>query len=175
MPRVRNRAFVSRGGTRRQTQWIPSTAETAFTAVAAAGNDLQGVLNAAALALTPFTVVRVVGQLFITSDQVADLQETPFGAAGLAVVTTKASAAGGVSIPLPATDAGSDVWFAHQWAAVGASQGTTTVGIVQAFAFESRAMRKVEDGFDIVSVFENASAVDGIGYLLKYRMLIKLH
>ena len=164
-----------RAGPRRSTTWIASVTETAFTAVAAAGNDFQGKLGTAALAFRPFTVVRVVGQLFVQSDQIVDSQETPFGAAGLAVVSTKASTAGGTSIPLPVTDEGSELWFAYQFWAAGASIGANGNNPIYVFPFDSRAMRKVNEGEDIVSVFENGSAADGCGYLLKYRMLIKLH
>ncbi len=166
---------VASRAARRSTTWIASVNETGFTAVAAAGNDFQAKLGAAALAFRPFTVVRVVGQLFVQSDQIIDSQETPFGAAGLAVVSTKASAAGGTSIPLPITDEGSELWFAYQFWAAGASIGANGNNPIYVFPFESRAMRKVTEGEDVVSVFENGSAADGCGYLLKYRMLIKLH
>jgi len=43
------------------------------------------------------------------------------------------------------------------------------------WGFDSRAMRKVEDGQDIVSVAENASGSAGLTYVAKYRMLVKLH
>ncbi len=67
---ARRSGFVRRGGSqRRQTLWfggvsVQSTLAGASTAI------LQTSLNAAALALRPFTVVRNHGFVFLESDQV---------------------------------------------------------------------------------------------------------
>jgi len=40
---------------------------------------------------------------------------------------------------------------------------------------DSKAMRKVQEGQDIAIVLENGSALDGMLFLLQFRMLVKLH
>jgi len=172
MPRRQsNFGFRGRGAPRRQTVWFSSADETSFTVVAAGAVDLQSSLNAAALALRPFTITRVRGILSVRSDQIA-ADEDVFGAAGLAVVSDQAVAAGVASVPSPITEESSDLWFAFEFAAEGA---TTLIGNpTTTRTFESKAMRKVEDGMDIVAVFENGGSF-GMEYLLKYRMLVKLH
>jgi len=134
---------------------------------------LQSNLNAAALALRPFTVVRVRGMLGVESDQIA-ANEQPFGAWGLAVVSDQASASL-PNIPTPITDENSDLWFAYQFFATSWKFNTSGAAIMATWEFDSKAMRKVDDGQNIVSVFENASALHGLNYIIKYRLLVKLH
>ena len=69
------------------------------------------VLNAAALALRPFTVVRTRANLIIRSDQQAasELFEVAYGET---VVSEQASAAGVVSVPTPVTEDASD-WHVY--------------------------------------------------------------
>jgi len=44
------------------------------------------------------------------------------------------------------------------------------------YIIDSRAQRKVEDGFDLVTVISNAAAAaDGINFFLHLRTLVKLH
>jgi hypothetical protein len=114
--------------------------------------------------------------LFVSSDQIA-ASEQAMGAFGVAVVSDQASAIGVTAVPTPITDADSDLWFTFQYGiarlifdAGGAIHTAPTV-----YQFDSRAMRKVEQGQDIVSTFENASGTDGLLYLALWRMLVKLH
>ncbi len=169
---VRRRGGVVGVAQRRQTLWAFSADESGFTDVVGSGVDFQSSLNAAALALRPFTIIRTVGYLAMISDQVA-ASEQPFGAWGVAVVSDQAVAAGVAALPSPITDEGSDLWLAYQGLAAPMVAGPAMPGpsIVQ---FDSRGQRKVEEGQDIVSMFENASVV-GLRYVVKYRFLLKLH
>ncbi len=172
MPRRRSSfGAPRRQGPRRGTLWVAGPDETAFVTVAAGAADLQGTANAALLALEPFTIMRVIGLLTVKSDQAAADEEF-HGAFGIAVVSQQASATGTGAIPTPITEAGSDYWLAFQYATGAFSTGGGAVS--RSFVVESRAMRKVEEGMDVVSVFENGFVV-GIDYLAAYRMLIKLH
>ena len=159
---------------RRETLWFSGPDETALTIVAAGGVDFQSSLNAAALALRPFTIVRVRGLLVLQSDQeVTD--EEPFGAFGHCVVTDQAVAAGVSAIPSPITDQASDVWFTYVFGAAGFHVSALSSNPEQyRVEFDSKAMRKVESGMDVVTVFENASSF-GLEYVALWRMLVKLH
>jgi len=175
------RRFVShargRDSNRRQTLWIGGPAQTAKAALAASTSQLYGVLNAAALALRPFTVVRVQGSLFVLSDQVT-ASEQPFGAVGISVVTDQASAIGITAVPTPMTDLGSDSFFLHRAFGVDfqSTAASTAAANVNGWEFEttSKAMRKVPDGFDLAITIENA-AVIGMDFIWTFRMLVKLH
>jgi len=178
MPRRRGviGAFRGRSAPRRESLWIGSVDETTVTVVAPGGVDFQGSLNSTALALRPFTVVRVRGLIYVRSDQTANT-ETPFGALGMAIVSDQAVAVGVTALPSPITDEASDLWFMFQHVATGL-QVSSAVGIpgpANVYEFDSKGMRKVEDGQDLVIVFENASSSDGLSYVTKYRILVKLH
>ncbi len=163
---------------RRQTQWIGSSDSTAAGVAGAANVVFDQVLpESALLDLYPFTIVRTRGILWVKSDQVAASEE-PFGALGMAVVPERTHAVGGVTaLPAPIADESSDVWFIHQfW--LGSMQFGDGTGFnadaYMAYAFDSRAQRKVQAGEAIVVMLENASASHGAKYVVKFRMLTKL-
>jgi hypothetical protein len=120
----------------------------------------------------PATVVRIRGNIWVASDQ-ASASEEPFGALGFAVVSDQAEAAGVAALPSPITDEASDLWFLYEsfQAYFATGQGV----VWQHYAFDSKAMRKLGDGETIVAMLENAHATFGLEYILKFRMLIKLH
>ena len=159
-------------GPRRATDWIASSVETAFTALAGSTAFFDQLFSIS----EPATVVRTRGSIWVKSDQhVAD--EYPFGALGMAVVTDQAAAIGVTALPTPITDQGSDSFFLWQpWA--GGVEAATSVGfdgaMLREYKFDSKAMRKIEDSDNIVVTMENSSTV-GVDYLLLFRMLIKLH
>ena len=70
---------------------------------------VQTSLNAGALALRPFTMVRVRGVIRLETDQLTttEFQEIAFG---LAVVSDQAVAVGVTAVPSPVSDNGSDLW-----------------------------------------------------------------
>ncbi len=166
-----------RGVRRRETLWLAGV--FAQTVMAAEGGTLISSFNAAALALRPFTVLRTRGELVITADQ-ASSSERQWAAYGFAVVSDQAAAIGVSAIPTPVTDQGSDLWFVYQ-ALINAYEFQTaasTTPIGKRYSFDSRAMRKVEDGQDVVEVAEMSlagSAGSGLRLQSAFRMLIKLH
>ena len=129
-------------------------------------------LNVAALALRPFTVVRSHFYLSLRSDQAA-VQESQAIGFGLAVVSDQSVAIGVTVVPTPISDLGSNMWFVHQLL-FGQESGLvdTAVGPYNV-EVDSKAMRKVEVGQDIIVVAETASL--GLGSILRVggRMLVK--
>ncbi len=170
----RKSGFIQRSGVmRRETLWIGGTFQN--TTITGATATLLTTLSAAALALRPFTIVRTRGLVHYSTDQEA-ADETPLGAYGQCVVSEQASAIGVSAIPTPVTDSSSDAWFMYE-ALMDNYQFRSGVGansIGEQFRIDSKAMRKVEDGFDIVTVLENA-ATDGLRALTFTRTLVKLH
>ena len=167
------RSFSGRRSPGRLTEWIALQFASDATALAANSTVLFASLNAAALAKRPFTIVRVVGSMFVQSDQNAAI-ENPFGAFGLAVVSAEASAVGVTAVPDPVTTPESDLWMGYQsFAAEGSA--STNVGRPANFqTFDFRAMRKVDGNSDFVTVVANSSAADGLLFILNYRFLVKL-
>jgi len=171
--RSRKSGFTLRSGVmKRETLWFQGVYQ--ITTLATGVPVLLTSLNVGALALRPFTVVRTRGALLVGSDQTAagEVQRAAFGAA---VVSDQASAIGITAIPTPITDDASDLWFVYQ-PLLGLFRLATAIGIVQnnfQQDIDSKAMRKVEDGMDIVTVIENTgNGADVVSY---HRFLIKLH
>ena len=173
---VARRSFGRRGGARRKTLWA-AVVPTEDTITGASGAILLTSLSAAGLALRPFTVIRSVGSLYVTSDQVAN-SETQAVAWGACVVTDQAVAIGVTAVPTPIVDVNSDAWFAYAFA-WNATQVASSIGMGFAAGtvthFDSRAMRKVEEGQDLITVIETASISDGVVIRVQERLLLKLH
>ncbi len=161
-------------GARRQTAWFAGVFQE--TTVAAGTPVALTSLNAAALALRPFTIVRTHVELFISSDQEA-ADEVQLGAYGHIVVSDQAVAAGIASLPTPVSEQVSD-WFAYQQMLNSMRFGTAVGFESQAgtrYTIDSKAMRKVEPGQDVVSVVEGVTGVsNGFDLLSSWRMLVKL-
>ena len=170
---IRSRSVV--GGNRsrgRLTEWIGSANVTAPTVLPAGSFVLSQSLTAAELAKRPFTITRFVGSIYVRSDQIA-VRETPFGAVGGIVVSDKAVTTGATAVPDPITQESSDEWFMYQSYAV-AGVNSASEPPLMAYPFDSRGQRKVQDGDDVVIVVSNASAANGVEFILKFRMLVKL-
>ena len=173
----RKSGFVFRqGGKRRETSWL--TNPYGVTALAVANTAaLTASLNAGALALRPFTVVRVRGSWNLRSDQLAATENFEASMA-YSVVSDQASAIGVTAVPTPETDRGSDLFFvyesiASQFLVVSAIGMESAAGISK--DFDSRAMRKVEEGQDLVITIENSSLSNGTTLTEASRILVKLH
>jgi len=172
------RHFRGRSGQKREHSWFDIPA--ASVALVAAGGTIYASLTAAELARRPFTIVRTHLTAHLQSDQGA-ASELQVAALGLAVVTDQAAAAGVGSVPTPVTDDDSDNWFVHKYmisnftfaSGVGFGEGLSAGTL---FEIDSKAMRKVNDGDDIVVVGE-VDAVAGSGVILTIagRLLIKNH
>ncbi len=163
-----------RRGPKRLTQWIaiPFGATSVDNSAV-----LQLKLNASALLLRPFTVIRTHMEINIISDQTAAAEDY-VAALGLCVVSDSASTAGVASVPTPITEADSDLWFVHQWMMNGFDFKDATGfqnGIGQRYVIDSRAMRKVNNDQDIVVVAEGDTAGEGALINSAGRMLVKLH
>jgi len=175
---ARRSGLVLRGGRqRRETIWGGTAAFRgviggAQTAILAAS------LNAAALALRPFTIVRVRGFWHVRSDQVIATEQ--YGCSqGWAIVSDQASAIGVTAVPTPDTDIASDLWFLFE-SLYGTfmlldSTGTQQQGM--GATFDSKAMRKVQEGEDVVQMFESGTALTSSSATITVvsRFLIKLH
>jgi len=135
-------------------------------------------LNAAALLLRPFTIVRTRGLLTLTSDQTAN-SENQWIQYGHIVVTEQAVTAGVASIPTPITEASSDwhvfVPLATRWtvvSAIGVESKST-----ENMQYDSKAMRKVDLGEDLALLVEAAATgvSEGVQFRDFARILVKLH
>ncbi len=141
-----------RQGRRREMVWIPFQPErTAFTSLQ---TTVLGTLNAAALALRPFTLIRSRGWLRIGSDQGATT-EAQFCTYGHIVVKLTATVAGVASLPTPITESGAD-WHVFEMITAGVLVSSATSVLEFGFqrGFDSKAMRKVGDDDDIAIVAE---------------------
>ncbi len=164
------RRFAGRSQ-RQPTGWTRSVA-TASTAVLGGTKVL---IATAALDPTGIsrTVRRTRGHFFVASDQAAILEEQ-VGAYGAIVINDLALAAGVASIPGPVTDASDDGWFL--WVPFGQLSGSVLAGdtldplATQLREFDSKAMRKVEEGFGLAFVVENAGA-SGLRFWDAFSML----
>ena len=147
-------------------------------AVAANTKVFAGQLNAAALLLRPFTILRTHISLLWTTDQEA-ADESPAAGYGEIVVTDTATGIGVTAIPDPSAQDGDPeadwyVWqgmvLDYQFVSNTGSPGT----IGQHYTVDSKAMRKVgpdDDVASMVSSNNNAGAVLHING----RQLIQLH
>ena len=174
----RKSGLVLRSGSmRRKTVWL-SIGPTDNALTAASQAVLFTGLNAAALALRPFTVVRTRGLFHVISDQVA-ASET-FGAVlAMAVVTDQALAIGVTAVPTGATDRASDEFYVYEEIIgryiFGTAVGSETVAETASVRFDSKAMRKVDVGQDIAFTIETQSIVTGAQVKKMGRFLVKLH
>ncbi len=171
------RSFGRAAGPRRQTDWLASVDNTAFAALAASQAIFDQSFSGSGTPNAPFTIVRTRGSLFVRSDQVANAEE-PFGAIGFAVVSSQAAAIGVTAIPTPISDEPSDMFFVWEpWAAsnvVASAVGIDANG-VREYKIDSKAMRKVGFNETVAVTIENANATAGALFLIKFRMLVKLH
>ena len=140
------------GGRRAPTTWARTISTAQITV--AAGTKVVFATFALANPGIGETVRRTRGQFYIASDQ-GSVIETQQAAMGMIVVNDLALAAGAASIPGPATDANDDGWFV--WMGLLARQGlsASTLSSQNNFFFDSKAMRKVQQGFGIAVMFEN--------------------
>ena len=156
----------------RTSLWL--SAGAAETTIVAGTATLFASLNALALALRPFTIVRTRLLMSILTDQTA-ADEFVQGALGAQVVTETASAAGVASVPTPLSEADADFFvyapFMNQYN-TGTSEFERT-GPGSFWTIDSKSMRKVGTDDDIVFTIENRA--NGFNVALEGRILIKLH
>ncbi len=171
----RKSGFILRSGSmRRESLWIDDpTVEASLVGSPTA--ILLSSLSAAGLALRPFTVVRTRGYIQMRSDQNAT-RETYGIAMGQCVVSDQAVGIGVTAVPTPVSDKASDLW--HVYESLFSTQiGTSATGqsaeIGIGRTYDSKAMRKVQEGEDLITVAENEIA--GAIFVHTARILLKLH
>jgi hypothetical protein len=135
---------------------------------------LVTVLNAAALLLRPFTILRSRLEIQFHSDQLA-ATEHPQGVLSYIVVTDQASGVGITALPAPMAEPDAD-WFIYQ-GVIASLDFADSTGFSQAgnlFTIDSKAMRKVGPNQDVASICElrsqGGAIISGEG-----RMLVQLH
>ena len=169
---ARSQRIVTRGS-RRQMVWIGNN--LAATNLGASSNTLLASLNAAALALRPFTIVRTHLLISFESDQVI-ASEKPFGAYGQIVVKETAVAIGVTAIPTPSSEINAD-WFVWQ-GLISSFVFVSGVGVQSPadnqYVVDSKSMRKVGDDEDVIDVVQ-LSAAFGADIVVRGRLLVKLH
>ncbi len=149
-------------------------ANVAGAAIAGNTTVLFSVLNATALALRPFTILRTRMLISWSSDQ-SVASETAVGSYGRIIVKEKASGIGATAIPNPTSDTDAD-WLVYQGllrdflfkSAVGFDDANSY------YTIDSKAMRKVGPTDDLIGVVDNDSA-DGALFTARGRTLIQLH
>jgi len=149
-------------------QFVP----TEVTSGTSTGGSLIFTLNAAALALRPFTIVRSHFEFWLRSDQEAAMEEQSV-AVGLAIVSDDAVAVGVTAVPAPRANAASNLWFLHQFIHADESKLVDKVRPETRISVDSKAMRKVEVGQDLVVVMQGGAIGGGFTLGVAGRMLIK--
>jgi len=174
----RKSGFIIRNGVkRRETLWIGDTATTPVGLAGANTAVLINSLGALALALRPFTIVRTRGVVVVRTDQIAASEDVDL-AYGQVVVSDQAVAIGITALPTPSTDSDSDLFFVYERLMNSFFFGTGVGFDGKMFVereIDSRAMRKVEDGQDLVAVAETGVSSSGVVFAQFSRTLIKVH
>jgi len=170
--------------TRRPTRTRAARRETVWFEFGYAEFDINGAstasllfsLNAAALALRPFTIVRTRGFYYYRSNQIIAIEDYG-GSFGMAVVSDQSVAVGVTAVPTPVTDFGSDLWFDISSVSgqlnVGDATGIQELGKRQ--EIDSKAMRRVDVGQDVIVAAETYSTSESFFIGTAFRMLVKLH
>ena len=151
MPRRQARSNFARGGRAISPSW--SHIQNVNRVTVPASSKLLLAFFTANVAGLEETVLRTRARVFVGSDQGAAVEEQ-LGAFGIIVVTELARIAGVASIPGPATDGGNDGWFVHQMI-VQTSAATTASPTGWFYDIDSKAMRKVPEGYNLAVVVEN--------------------
>jgi len=149
-------------------QFLPTEVTQASNSAA----TLMFVLNATALAMRPFTIVRSHFLVAIGTDQTGSL-EAQRAAIGIAVVSEQAVDVGISAVPTPILDMSSNLWMLHQVLYADESQLADNRSPESVYSIDSKAMRKVELGQDLAIVVEGAGFGGGVQITVGGRMLIK--
>ncbi len=152
---------------RNPTDWA-RLVPTAMTTLAASSKVLLATFTLSNPGIGE-TIRRTRGMIWVASDQ-ATVLEDQIGAVGMMIVTDRAVAVGITAIPDPVTEATDDGWFV--WVPI-LQQGDTGPNHISGFQypFDSKAMRKVPEGFSIVVVAANSHGADGFDVGINLSML----
>ncbi len=155
----------------RKSLWL-SFLPIEVTLSGSAGTNLVTTLNAAALALRPFTIVRTHFEIKLMSDQAAAVENQSM-ALGMAVVSEEAAGVGITAVPLPITNMGSSLFFMHQIVFGDGTRTATQTTDSTYVSIDNKAMRKVDSGQDIVTIVEGGGVGAGMFITIAGRQLIK--
>jgi len=178
MAREFNRSRVHRSnfpGRVRETRWLGIGPTVTGLGAASTGVLFTG-FSTEQLGNRPFTIIRTRGFWTVRSDQNAATENFSVGL-GFAIVSDQAHAIGITAVPTTDTDRDSDLFYVFEELA-GSLFLATAVGFQQAqpsSQFDSKAMRKVEEGQDCAITLETTSASSGVTVYKSGRTLIKLH
>ena len=171
----RSRQFAQKQQ-RRLTAW-GAAAPASVTLAAASTASLVFSLGAEALSLRPFTIIRTRGVMQVISDQIAQTESQQVGL-GCCVVSDQAAAIGVTAVPTPFTDMASDLFHVYENVYDTLRFGSN-IGFKAPFGhmiqFDSKAMRKVNEDQDVVTVLESSAISSGLIVVIGFRFLIKLH
>ncbi len=163
------------GAQRRETLWTPIP--LAVSVITGDGVALVASATAAEDALRPYTIIRTHLHVDIVSDQ-RSADEQQFIAVGMASVSDQAVSIGVSAVPTPVTDLASDAWYVHQWVTAN-FVFLTGIGFTspssRVIDIDSKAMRKVEDGFSNILVLEAQTLSEGAFVTTCGRQFFKLH
>ena len=118
-------------------------------------------------------VRRTRGTYLVSSDQTT-AYEFQFGSMGFIVATSVAIAAGVASLPGPVTEANDDGWFVWEpftQLSQATEAGSTHDGISTIRNFDSKAMRRIDQGFGVAVVVENSHATHGFEFAFAFSLL----
>ena len=171
------RSFVrTHVSAKRSTVWVGISSGGDKVSIDTNTAVLLGSLNAVALALRPFTVVRTRGVIHWGTDQNIATEE-PQVQIGAIVVSDTAAALGITALPDPTTSPDGN-WFLFesliaQFQFISGAGFNNPAGAM--LQFDSKAMRKVGNDEDVTLVGSNPSSADGGRVIVIGRMLVKLH
>ena len=160
-----------RSSTSRPNRSWAGQIDAAYVAVPAASKVLLGTFTLSNPGIDE-TILRVVGQISVRSDQSAASEEQ-HGAFGMIPVTTRAIAIGLSAILGPVTNVSDDGWFVFMpvaqdflfLSAIGVTDDT------KRYMIDSKAKRVISDGMGIAVMFENSHATHGLDVAVGIRML----
>ena len=119
------------------------------------------------------TILRIVGQVSISSDQDA-ASELQQGAFGIIRASTAAITAGVASVPTPITEIADDGWMVFVPFTT-EMEFNSAIGVMPNWAtqfnFDSKAKRVVEDGNALAMVVETTAASFGFEFSMILRVL----
>ncbi len=116
------------------------------------------------------TIRRVRGILYVDSDQ-AGVHEQQEGAIGAFVASDTAVTAGAASLLGPVTDLQDDAWMMWMPFAQATEFADGGAPVFKTWEFDSKAMRKLVSGHQLVFMIENGSGVFGLRFLLYVSVL----
>jgi len=171
MPGRRANTRPFRTGRRQPTNWARITSVAPVTVPAA-----SKVLLTTVVLSNPGideTVRRTRGLIQVQTDTTTPIEDQT-GAMGFVVVNDLAIAAGAASLPGPHTDSSDDGWFVWQpimQSGIGNSSG---MRLGERYEFDSKAMRRIEEGFSVAVMVENSNATFGFDIMIGFALLASL-